>query len=57
MGKQQSLTLKRILKQHKSNPKDKKLHEVIEKAEISQKEFLGVLKKAVSTKPQKHSKK
>lgn len=56
MGKQQSLTLKRILEKHKKNHQDKKLHEVIEKGEIAQNEFLGLLKKAVTTKPQKHIK-
>lgn len=56
MGKQQSLTVKRILKKHKENPRDKKLHTVIEHTEVAQNEFLGLLKKAVTTKPQKHTK-
>jgi len=55
MGKLQSLTIKRILEKHKTNSQDKKLHETIERGEIAQKEFFGLLKKAVNTKPQKQS--
>ena len=40
-----NLTLKRILKRHKENPQDKELHEVIENAEVNEKDFEAVVKK------------
>lgn len=39
------LTLKRILKHHKDNPQDSKLHQVIEEKEVNSKEFDEIVEK------------
>ncbi len=47
MDKLPSLTLKRVLKKHKNNPQDKKLHEQITKGSILRKDLKNILKKAI----------
>jgi hypothetical protein len=41
-----NITLKRILKQHKENPQDADLHEVIENDNVNDKEFEGLVKES-----------
>lgn len=47
MAKYQNLTLKRILKRHKKNPQDRKLHETIKRGGVGKKKFLELIKRAV----------
>lgn len=42
-----NLTLKRILKRHKENPRDAELHKIIEKGTADEKEFDGLVKEAM----------
>lgn len=50
MAKLRNLTLKRILRRHKKNPKDKELHKIIEDGSVGKKEFLGFITKATLNK-------
>lgn len=45
------LTLKRILKKHKDNPKDKLLHKIIEKTGVKKETFNKLIKESTKHKP------
>lgn len=45
------LTLKRILKKHKKNPKDKDLHKTLETGEIEKSDFNKLIKESTKYKP------
>lgn len=47
MAKHPDITLGFILEQHKKNPKDKKLHRIIERGRVGKKSFVGFLKKII----------
>jgi len=46
-----NLTLKRIIKRHKDNPQDSKLHQVIEEKKVDKKEFDGIVEEATKQPP------
>ena len=46
-----NLTLKRLLKRHKENPQDAKLHKIIENGKVDEELFDGVVKKGTKQKP------
>jgi len=51
MIKLKPLTLKGILQRHKNNPKDNKLHKIIETKEIERSDFNKLIKESTKHKP------